>query len=154
MEVARAGDGQNVFVQHTARNSNNQKFTIKYVDNTTVDRKYSKGELNKEFGFKTGIPFSIYTQMPCGKVIDIVGNNLVVKRKNGFKSQKWIFNDDDRTIQSVEFQDQSMGIHANGKNRGVEMQKTSNKWFQSFKLVNGNIVNARGLVLEVEANKC
>jgi len=110
--------------------------------------------LNKEFGIKTGVPFSIYTKMSCNRVIDIVGNTLVLKRKNGFKSQKWIFNDDDRTIQSVEFQDQSMGLHATGKNRAIEMQKTSNKWFQSFKFINGNIVNARGLVLNVEGNKC
>jgi hypothetical protein len=86
MEVARDGDGQNVFVQHHAKNTKNQKFTIKYVDNTTVDRKYSKGELNKEFGFKVGMPFSIYTRMGCNKVIEIIGNTLVVKRKNGKKT--------------------------------------------------------------------
>jgi hypothetical protein len=61
-------------------------FSIKYVDKTTVDRKYSKGELNKEFGFKVGMPFSIYTRMSCGRTIDIVGNHLVVKRKNGNKT--------------------------------------------------------------------
>jgi hypothetical protein len=72
-----------VFVQHKPRNTKNQKFTIRYVDNTKVDRKYSKGETNKEFGLKVGMPFSIYTRMRCGKTIDVVGNHLVVKRKNG-----------------------------------------------------------------------
>jgi hypothetical protein len=98
MEVARDGDGQNVFVKHQPRNSKNQMFSIKYVDKTTVDRRYSKGETNKEFGFKVGMPFSIYTRMSCGRAIDIVGNSLVVKRKNGKKTQNWIFNDDKRTI--------------------------------------------------------
>jgi hypothetical protein len=103
LEVTNDGDGQNVFVQHHPRNSNKQKFNIKYADNTKVDRKYSKGELNKEFGIKVGLPFSIYTRMSCGKAIDIVGNGLVVKRKNGKKTQNWVFNDDARTFSSLEF---------------------------------------------------
>jgi hypothetical protein len=41
--------------------------------------------------------------MGCGKAIDIVKNGLVVKRKNGKKTQNWIFNDDTRTITSLEF---------------------------------------------------
>jgi len=56
---------------------------IKYVDNTKVDRKYSKGELNKEYGLKVGMPFSIYTRMRCQFAIEIVGDKLVTKRKNG-----------------------------------------------------------------------
>lgn len=103
MEVTNAADGQNVFVSHKPNNSIKQKFMIRYVDNTKVDRKYSKGELNKEFGIKVGLPFSIYTRMGCGKAIEIVGNGLVIKRKNGKKTQNWIFNDDKRTLESVEF---------------------------------------------------
>lgn len=69
MEVTNAADGQNVFVQHRPNNSIKQKFMIRYVDNTKVDRKYSKGELNKEFGIKVGLPFSIYTRMQCARAI-------------------------------------------------------------------------------------
>jgi hypothetical protein len=87
--------------------------------------------------------------MSCGKTIDIVGNSLVVKRKDGTKTQNWIFNDDNRTIQSLEFPDQSFGIHANGKNRAVDLSKTTSAWFQTFRYINENIVNQRGLVLEV-----
>lgn len=99
------------------------------MDNTKVDRRYSKGELNKEFGFKVGIPFSIYTRMSCGKTIDIVGNSLVVKRKNGSKTQNWIFNDDKRTLASLEFPELSFGLHADGKNRVVDLSKTTSAWF-------------------------
>jgi hypothetical protein len=63
IEITRDADGQNVFIQHTPRNTDNQKFTIRYVDSTTVERKYLKGELNKEYGFKVGMAFSIYTRM-------------------------------------------------------------------------------------------
>ena len=63
LEITRDSDGQNVFVQHKPRNTNNQRFAIRYVDNTKVDRRYSKGELNKEFGIKVGMPFSIYSAM-------------------------------------------------------------------------------------------
>jgi hypothetical protein len=143
-----------VFVQHQPRNSKTQKFNIKYVDNTKVDRRYSKGETNKEFGLKVGIPFSIYTRMGCGKAIEVVGKSLVIKRKNGKKTQNWIFNDDKRTIQSLEFPELSLGLHADGKNRAVDLSKTTSAWFQTFRYKNENLVNQRGLVLEVEGNKC
>lgn len=143
-----------MFVQHKPRNTRNQKFSIRYVDNTKVDRRYSKGELNKEFGFKVGMPFSLYTRMSCGKVIDLVSNHLVVKRPNGKKTQNWVFNDDTRTVTSYEFPEQSIGIHADGKNRVVELYKTSSVWFQTFRYINENIVNQRGLVLEIQGNQC
>jgi hypothetical protein len=73
----------------------------------------------------------------------------VVKRKNGDKTQNWIFNDDKRTFQSLEFPERSFGLHANGKNRAVELYKTTSEWFQTFRYINENIVNQRGLVLEV-----
>lgn len=67
--------------------------------------------------------------MQCRRTIDINGNVLVVKRKDGSKTQNWIFNDDKRTIQSVEFPEMSFGIHADGKNRVVELYKTTSAWF-------------------------
>jgi nitrous oxidase accessory protein NosD len=87
--------------------------------------------MNKEYGFKTGMPFMIETQMGCKRVIQVIGDKLVMKRKNGYKDQRFIFNDDHRSIESFEFTDQSVGIHATGKNRAVEMQATKGnaKWF-------------------------
>jgi hypothetical protein len=154
MEITRDADGQNVFVQRHPNNSNNQRFAIRYVDNTQVDRKYSKGELNKEFGVRVGIPFSIYTEMRCNKAIDIVGNTLVVKRKNGYKSQNWIFYDDKRTFQSLEFPEYSFGLDPNGRKRTMDLYKTTSAWFQTFRFVNNNIVNQKGLVLEIQGNQC
>jgi len=95
------------------------------------------------------MPFSIYTRMSCGRAIEIKGNDVIVKRKNGEKTQNFIFNDDKRQIQSLEFPEQSLSIHADGKNRGLYLKATSNSWFQSFRYINENIVNQRGLVLEV-----
>jgi uncharacterized UBP type Zn finger protein len=92
--------------------------------------------------------------MRCGKAIDIVGNALVVKRKNGTKTQNWIFNDDKRTFESLEFPEMSFGIHADGKNRNTALYKTTSDWFQTFRYINENIVNQRGLVLEVQGNNC
>jgi hypothetical protein len=92
--------------------------------------------------------------MTCGKTIDLVSNHLVVKRENGRKTQNWVFNDDTRTITSYEFPEQSLGLHADGKNRVVELYKTSSVWFQTFRYINENIINQRGLVLEIQGNKC
>jgi hypothetical protein len=115
---------------------------------------YKKGELNKEFGIKVGLPFSIYTRMSCNKAIEIVGNSLAMKRKNGRKTQNWIFNDDTRTIASLEFPEMSFGIHRDGKNRSLQLYKTTSAWFQTFRYINENIVAQRGLVLEVQGNNC
>jgi hypothetical protein len=67
--------------------------------------------------------------MSCGRTIDVVENSLVMKRKNGFDSQKWIFNDESRTIQSVGFPGKSMGINSDASKRVVELYQTSSKWF-------------------------
>jgi hypothetical protein len=67
--------------------------------------------------------------MGCAKAIDVVGNSLVVKRKNGNKTQNWIFNDDTRTFSSLEFPEESFGMHADGKNRGLDLSKTTSAWF-------------------------
>jgi hypothetical protein len=45
-------------------------------------------------------------------------------------------------------------MHADGKNRGLELSKTTSKWFQTFRYANENIINQRGLVLEVQGNNC
>jgi len=75
------------------------------------------------------MPFSIYTRMSCGRAIEIKGNDVIVKRKNGEKTQNFIFNDDKRQIQSLEFPEQSLSIHADGKNRGLDLYKTTSAWF-------------------------
>jgi hypothetical protein len=54
----------------------------------------------------------------------------------------------------LEFPEQSFGLHAAGKNRVVELYRTSSAWFQTFRYQNENIINQRGLVLEVQGNKC
>jgi hypothetical protein len=54
----------------------------------------------------------------------------------------------------LEFPELSLGLHADGKNRAVDLSKTTSAWFQTFRYKNENLVNQRGLVLEVEGNKC
>lgn len=54
----------------------------------------------------------------------------------------------------MEFPEYSIGIHANGKNRATELYKTTSDWFMSFKYINENLLNKRGLVLEIDGNKC
>lgn len=37
--------------------------------------------------------------------------------------------DDKRTFQSLEFPEMSFGMHADGKNRNMELYKTTSAWF-------------------------
>jgi hypothetical protein len=153
----RDTEGANVGVGNKA-GTKNQKWSVVYTDKEDKFVKpvktYKKGETNPDFGLKVGIEFSLVTRMSCARMIDYAGNTMVVKRKNGFKSQRWVFSDETKTIQSVGFPGKSWGLHADGKNRAVDLYKTTSKWFQTFKYKNENFVNARGLVLEVEGNKC
>jgi len=91
--------------------------------------------------------------MPSGRYMDIVDGNVVVKRRNGFDSQKWFFDQKTRTVKSVAHKEKSWHMHPNGNNRDLIVYKTTGKWFQTFRYQGANFVNARGLVLTIKDNK-
>jgi len=57
--------------------------------------------------------------MGSGRYLDIVGNNMVLKRRNGFDTQKWYFDDKSQTIKSVAYKDKSWNIQNKGKDRNL-----------------------------------
>jgi len=141
------------------RNTKNQQWTIAYADELVLH--YAPGELNPQFGLIVGKEFSIVTSMGSGRYLDIVDNNVVLKRRNGFDSQKWYFHDESKTIKSVAQKSKSWSIQNSGKDKNLEVFKTNGDWFQQFRYINNMFVvrtkpndrTSGTLVLGVEGNK-
>jgi hypothetical protein len=56
-------------------------------------------------------PFFVETHMKSKRWLDIHGNNIVIKGKNGFyETQKWYFDQQTKTIKSVARPDMSWDI--------------------------------------------
>lgn len=154
MEIQSNKDAENVNVGiGRRRNTLNQRWEITYANKLVIDIAYKKGELNKEFGLYVERQFSVISRMAAGRYLDIVGNKLVIKRRNGFNSQKWFFDQKSKTIKSVQFRNLSWNIMSAGKGRDLEVYRTTGEWFQSFKYTGQNFVNTRSLVVTVQGNK-
>jgi hypothetical protein len=86
---------------------------------------YGKGELNPEYGLYVEREFSVYTKMPSGRYMDIVDNGVVVKRRNGLTTQKWIFDDKTKTIKSVAFNGKSFHLSPTASNKDLRIHTTT-----------------------------
>jgi hypothetical protein len=77
----------------------NQQWDIIYKDKWPKEPK--KGQLNKDFGFYVLRDFSIATHMRSGRYLEVVdGRNLVIKTRNGRKSQRFYFDQRSLTIKT------------------------------------------------------
>lgn len=154
MEVQSNKDAENVNIGiGKRRNTLNQRWEITYANKLVIDITYKKGELNKQFGLYVERQFSVVSRMSSRRYLDIVGNKIVIKRRNGFNSQKWFFDQNTRTIKSVQFRNLSWNIMSAGKGRSLEVYRTTGEWFQSFKYTGQTFMNKRNLYLTVQDNK-
>jgi hypothetical protein len=96
-----------------------------------------------------GKEFSIVTKMPCARYLDVRDNNVVVNQRNGRKTQKWVFDYNSRTIVNVATK-QSLNFQGNQ----VNVKGTNSDWTQLFRFRGDLVVNVKGKVMQVEANKC
>jgi hypothetical protein len=58
------------------------------------------GDLNKDWGLKINRPFHVISTLPDGRFLDLVGNNMLIKTRNGLPSQEFFFDYKTRTIKS------------------------------------------------------
>jgi len=103
-----------------------EKFKIFYADDMPPEPK--KGD--KRWGFTIGEPFYVKLVGGTNRYLDYLGNNMVVKTRNGYKSQQWVFDYETRTIKS--YKDSSKSWHVEGEGKGENMEiATTNKyqWF-------------------------
>jgi len=70
--------------------------------------------------------------MKSGRYVDVVGDDAVIKTPNGFKTQKWFFHYESRTIKNVAT-GKSLSVKKDGNSREVHVWQTNSKWFQVWK---------------------
>lgn len=114
------------------------------------------GELNKDWGFKINTPFYVISQLPDGRFLDMVGNNMLIKTRNGLPSQTWFFDQKSRTIKSQRTKSYSWTIQGRGGSSNIAASGTNSEWYQLFKWDEGegsfyNVKNKK--VLDVSGGK-
>jgi len=93
----RDSENQNIHMWNK-HNGLNQQWDIVYADSLPADLK--KGDMNPDFNLYIERPFYVVSAMKSERYLDIVGNNMVIKTPNGFKSQVWYFDQRTKTIKS------------------------------------------------------
>jgi hypothetical protein len=74
--------------------------------------------------------FYVKSKSGSGRFLDLIDNtNMVTKTRNGFNTQKWIFNHKTSTIQSVAKANYSWDIQGAGKSNNMQVWKTNKGWF-------------------------
>jgi len=87
-----------------------------------------KGDENKDFGLRVGTDFHIVSKMTTGRYVDLVGNNLVLKTPNSFKSQIWYFDQKSKTIKNRRTS-YSISIQSSGRGTNLSITSTNSKWW-------------------------
>jgi hypothetical protein len=105
----------------------NQQWDIIYADQWKRDPK--KGELNSKFGLYVDRTFYIVSRMKSGRYLDIINNrNIVIKTRNGRKTQKWWFDQKSLTIKT-RLNNQSFDITSSGKGQEFQIWSTNSNWW-------------------------
>jgi len=106
------------------------------------------GEWWADWGMYVGKEFSIVSKMPGGRYLDVRENNVVINKRTNGPRQKWVFDYISRTIINVGTK-KSLNFY----NNQVDVRSTNSDWTQLFRFRGDLIVNVKGKVMQVEANK-
>jgi hypothetical protein len=105
----------------------NQQWDVIYADEWKGEP--TKGQLNKRFGLYVERPFYIISRMGKGRYLDLINNrNMVIKTRNGRKTQIWWFDQKTLTIKT-KLNSQSFDIKNSGKTNEMQVWSTSSNWF-------------------------
>jgi hypothetical protein len=138
-------ENQNV-VMFKRHNALNQQWDIVYLD--ALEAPLKDGEWWAEFGMYVGKEFSLVSKMPSQRYLDVRENNVVINKRSGRKTQKWIFDYNSRTIINVATK-KSLNFYRNQ----VDVRSTTSEWNQLFRYRAELMVNVKGKVMQVDANK-
>jgi hypothetical protein len=95
----------------------NQQWDLIYANEYPKEPK--KGQLNKDFGLIVERDFFIVSHMRGGRYVDIVdGRKIVIKTRNGRRTQKWYFDQRSLTIKT-RYNNQSWDIKSSGKTNNL-----------------------------------
>jgi membrane carboxypeptidase/penicillin-binding protein PbpC len=105
----------------------NQQWDIIYAD--TWKGEPTKGQINKDFGIVVERDFYVKSHMGSGRFLDLVNNrDLVIKTRNGRKTQKWYFDQKTLTIKT-RYNNYSWNIVSNGGSSKIQIYSTNSNWW-------------------------
>jgi hypothetical protein len=105
----------------------NQQWDRIYKDK--YPREPTKGQLNKDFGFYVQRDFYIVSRMRSGRFIEVINNrNLVIKTRNGNKTQRFWFDQKTLTIKT-RLNNQSIEIENSGRKANLRIWSTNSQWW-------------------------
>jgi len=96
----------------------NQRWSIEYSDKEVAIK--TEG-MNEDFGWHIGRPFYILTKMPSGRAISVQGGRNLVLATKQYKevSQQFYFDNESKTIKSMQFKNKSWDIQNAGKSNNL-----------------------------------
>jgi len=98
-------------------------------------------------------PFYIVSMMAANRYLDVIDSrNLVIKTRNGRKTQEWWFDQKTYTIKT-KLNNQSWDIHNSGKSNHMQIWTTNSQWFQIFRYQSEHFINEKGKALDVSGGK-
>jgi len=119
VEIAGGVDRENANIQvfkDLGSSKINQLWDLIYVDE--MPKEPVKGELSPKFGLIVETPFYIQSNHGQNRYVDLPATNLpqmVLKAKNGRKSQLWWFDQKTRTVRNEQFRHLTFSIANNGR---------------------------------------
>jgi hypothetical protein len=128
LDVAGGLDNENQNIQiYNKHGRINQQWDLVYVDEYPDEP--TTGQLNKNFGFYVNRPFYIVSQMSSGRHLELIdGRNLVIKTRNGQKTQEFYFDQASKTVKNKS-NNQSFDIKNSGKSRNLQVWSTNSGWW-------------------------
>jgi membrane carboxypeptidase/penicillin-binding protein PbpC len=112
---------------YNKHNGLNQQWDIVYADQMPEDPK--KGDYNEKFGLYVERDFYIISELKDNRYLDLINNrNMVIKTKNGRKTQVWYFDQRSLTIKT-RLNNQSWDIQSAGKTNNMQVWSTNSGWF-------------------------
>jgi len=139
---ARDSDGANVIVWKKHGNLN-QQWKIEYVNADVIQN-----------GIIPDKPFRIISKMGKGRAITRSKNNVIIRDTNvKDKDQQFVYDSETGSIQPRRNGNVAMDIGEQGRNRYVQFAREKDIWYQHFQIKGEQLVNERGLVLDVAGGK-
>jgi hypothetical protein len=114
-------------VMESRNNKVHQRWRVVYVED--YEDEPTKGQLNKKFGLYVERDFYVVSSLPDQRYLDLINNrNMVIKTRNGRKTQVWYFHQQSLTIRT-RYNNQSWDIKSAGRTNDMQIWSTNSGWF-------------------------
>jgi len=119
-------ENRNIIVENK-NNKVHQRWKIVYVDQYKGEP--TKGQFNKKFGLYVERDFYVISELKDNRYLDLINNrNMVIKTRNGRKTQVWYFHQRSMTIRT-RLNNQSFDITSNGRSTAMRIWSTNSNWW-------------------------